>query len=274
MIEQFEGLPIGVSASRIKGKFSMIKSRLCLPALFFLLLLPVHVLLNLAIADSAPITISTDYDDGGRVGDSYMHDLLTALNNNGCNTVLHDGSGDAQGQLLFDSRPISIAKKDRSDYRLIARAKTLEGKLTVRGAFLVHASTGIEDLITLQGERIAFVGKKSWSGYHMPLQSLHDAGVKEQRDTFFYVGNHVGTVSMLLHRDVFATVTAAPLARRWAETNDLSIIALTDKVETGGWWMQRRLSEKQIKNCAVALSMLERSQLKALPNWIDGFEIE
>lgn len=251
----------------------MVTSRL-FRSIVFLLPLPFHVLLNFAIADPAAITISTDYDDGGRVGDSYMQTLLEALNSTGCNTVLHDGSGDGQGQLLFDSRPVSIAKKDRSGYQLIARAKTLEGKLTVRGAFLVHASTGIKDLITLQGERIAFVGKKSWSGYHMPLQSLHDAGVKEAMNTFFYVGNHVGTVSMLLHSDVFATVTAAPLARRWAEANDLSIVALTDEVETGGWWIQRGLSQEQIKSCAQSLNKLERSQLKALPNWIDGFEGE
>ena len=107
----------------------------------------------------------------------------------------------------------------------------------------------------------------------MPMRSLHDAGVKEQRDTFFYVGNHVGTVSMVLHGDVFACVTAAPLARRWAEANDLSIITLTDEVESGGWWIHRSISEKQIKSCTQSLSKLERSQLKALPTWIDGFEI-
>ena len=249
----------------------MAKFRLFRPVIIFLLLLPFHILLDQAIADPTSITVSIDHDDGGRTSDSYMQDLLTALNNNGCKTILHGDNG--QGQLLFDSRPVSIAKKDRSDYQLIARAKTLEGKLTVRGAFLVHASTGIEDLITLQGERIAFVGKKSWSGYHLPLRALHDAGVTEQMDTFFYVGNHVGTISMLLHSDVFATVTAAPLARRWAEANDLSIVALTDEVETGGWWIHSSFSEKQIKICAQSLSKLEHSQLKALPAWIDGFDI-
>jgi len=243
------------------------------PVVLLLLLLPFHVLLEQATADSTSITVSIDHDDGGRTGDRHIQNLLTALNENGCNTVLHDGSGDGYGQLLFDSRPISIAKKDRSDYRLIARAKTLEGKLSVRGAFLVHASTGIEDLITLQGERIAFVGKRSWSGYRMPLQLLHDAGVKEQRDTFFYVGNHVGVLSMLLHSDVFVAVIAAPLARRWAEANDLSVVALTDEIETGGWWMRRDLLNEQIKNCAHALSKMERSQHKALPAWIDGFEV-
>jgi len=249
----------------------VIKSRLFRPIIPFLLLLTFYILPGQAMADATSITVSIDHDDGGRISDSYMQDLLAALNDNGCETILH--AGDGPGQLLFDSRPVSIAKKDRSDYQLIARAKTLDGKLTVRGAFLVHASTGIEDLITLQGERIAFVGKKSWSGYHMPMRSLQDAGVKEQRDTFFYVGNHVGTISMVLHGDVFACVTAEPLASRWAEANDLSIITLTDEVETGGWWIHRSLTEKQIMSCTQSLSKLERSQLKALPTWIDGFEI-
>jgi hypothetical protein len=248
----------------------MTKSRLCHLIALFLILLPFQALLEQAVAESTNITVSVDHDDGGKEGVRHIKKLLTALNKNGCNAVLQEGSGD--GQLLFDSRPVSIAKKDRSYYRLIARAKTLEGKLSVRGAFLVHASTGIEDLNTLQGERIAFVGKQSWSGYRMPLESLHDAGVKEQRDTFFYVGNHVGTLSMLLHSDVFVAVTAESLARRWAQANDLSVVAFTDEVETGGWWIRSDLSSEQIKICAQALSKLERSQHKALPAWIDGFE--
>ena len=242
-------------------------------ALLLLLLLPFYLLLNQAVADLSPVTVSIDHDDGGRTSESYMEDLLTALNKNGCKSVLYNDKGSNNAQLLFDSRPVSITKKERTKYRLIAQAKTLEGKLSVRGAFLVHASTGIENLITLQGERIAFIGKKSWTGYHMPMKSLQAAGVKEQINTFFYVTNHVGAVSMLLHSDVFATVTAAPLARRWAEANDLSIVALTDAVDTGGWWIHKSFSEDQIKRCSTSLSKLEPSQLKALPAWIGGFEI-
>ncbi len=249
----------------------MSKSHLFRPIILFLL--PFYILPGQAMADPTSITVSIDHDDGGRPGDVFKQDLLTALNKNGCNTVLHAGTGSGNGQLLFDSRPVSIAKKDRGNYRLIARARTIEGKLSLRGAFLVHASTGIEDLITLQGERIAFVGKKSWSGHHMPMKALQAAGVTEKMNTFFYTTNHVGTISMLLHSDVFASVTAAPLARRWAEANALSIVALTDTVETGGWWMHHSLSEKQIKSCTIALSKLERDQIKTLPSWIGGFEI-
>ncbi len=251
----------------------MTKPPIYTPLVFFLLLLPIQVLVNQAVADTTYITVSIDHDDGGKTGDRHTRNLLTALNKKGCSVVYHNGFGDGPGQLLFDSRPVSLVKNDRPDYQLIARAKTLSGELTVRGAILVHASTGIENLSTLQGMRIAFVGKGSWSGYHMPLKLLQDAGVKEQRDTFFYMGNHVGTISMLLHSDVFATVTAEPLARRWAEANELSIVDISEEVETGGWWIHRSLSDEQRKSCSQALGSLDRSQLKALPAWIGGFEI-
>ncbi|MCW8827153.1 MAG: hypothetical protein OQK78_12100, partial [Gammaproteobacteria bacterium] len=77
---------------------------------------------------------------------------------------------------------------------------------------------------------------------------------------------------MLLHSDVYAAVTAEPLAQRWAEYNNLSIVAVTDEVETGGWWMDRTLSEERMQRCAQALGRLDRSRHKALPAWIDGFE--
>ena len=249
----------------------MIKSR-PYPLWVFFLLLFLNTLVSHAIADAPFISISVDHDDGGRAGDQYMHDLVTALNANGCNAVSNAEPNNSQ--MLFDSRPVSIAKKDRTDYQLIARARTLNGELMVRGAILVQASTGIENLGTLRGELIGFVTRKSWSGYRMPLKTLNQAGIMEMKDKFSFAGNHVGAVSALLHKDVFATVTAEPLAKRWAEPNDLSIVAVSDAVETGGWWIHRSVSEKQIKNCAQALSKLERSQLKALPAWIDGFEIQ
>ncbi len=215
--------------------------------------------------------MTVDHDDGGKTGIRHLRNLLNSLNKEGCRVVSHDVSDGAPTQLAFDSRPISVARRARPDYRLIANAKTLDGKLSVRGTILVHASTGIDKLSSLQGERIAFVGKDSWSGYHMPLQLLNNAGVTERRDTFFYVGNHVGTISMLLHSDVFVAVTAEPLARRWAQANNLAIVAVTDEVETGGWWMHKSVSKKQMRNCAHALIKLDRTRHKTLPAWIDGF---
>ncbi len=218
----------------------------------------------------APITVKLDHNDGGKESKRHLRKLLAALSSAGCGVEPDDDN--APPQLLFDSRPVPIARRQLPGYRLIAVAKTLDGRQSVRGAVLVHASTGIDKLSSLQGERIAFVGKDSWSGYHLALQSLRDAGVEEQPNTFFFVGNHVGTISMLLHSDVFAAVSAEPLASRWAESNGLKIVALTNAVETGGWWALKGLSPGQVKLCSMALSSLQRDHLKALPAWVGGFE--
>ncbi len=137
----------------------------------------------------------------------------------------------------------------------------------------MHAATGINDLTLLKGEWISFVSKDSWTGYRLPLKLLNRAGVNENTNHFYFVGNHVGSVSALLHKDVHVAVMAEPLARRWAEQNALSIVAVTDEVDTGGWWMHRRAAEAITQQCSQALGRLDRRRHNALPAWIDGFAV-
>ncbi len=244
-----------------------------LSLILFGVLLSAQMHSNVVVAESAPVTVGIDHDDGGKTEKRHADKLLRALVENGCSVVSHNQSANEPAQMIFDSRPVSIVRNERPDYVLIARAITLDGEKSVQGAILVHSSTGIDNLKVLDGERIAFVGKSSWSGYHMPLQALHDAGVFERMNTFFYVGNHVGTVSMLLHNDVFVAVAAEPLAKRWAKANNLTVVAVSEAVETGGWWMRHNLPERKTKICKQALKMLERSEMKALPAWIGGFVV-
>ena len=217
------------------------------------------------------ITLTINHDDGGKTGKRHLRNLLNILNKKGCNVVLPDASSTSLLQLIFDPGPASIVKTQRPNYRFIARAKTLKGELNIRGAILVQASTGIKDLSLLRGEWFSFVNKNSWPGYLLPLQLLKNAGVNEDSSTFYFVGNHGGSVSALLHRDVRVAVLAEPLAKRWAEQNGLAIVAVTDKVDTGGWWMHRSVSDKLTQECINSLISLNRSQHKALPSWIDGF---
>jgi len=242
-------------------------------AALLLVLIPAIASTQDMSSGSESVTLTVNHDDGGKTAKRHMRDLLEALNKGGCNVILSDTITDTQVQLLFDSRPASIVKKKMPDYRFIARAKTLSGALNVRGAILVQASRGITELSLLKGEWIAFVSKNSWSGYHLPLQLLQKAGINESSNTYYYAGNHVGPVSGLLHRDVTIAVIAEPLAQRWAEENDLSIVAVTDSVETGGWWMHRSISEKLTQSCTQALLELDKSRHKTLPAWIDGFVI-
>ncbi|MCP3849103.1 MAG: PhnD/SsuA/transferrin family substrate-binding protein [Gammaproteobacteria bacterium] len=224
-------------------------------------------------ADSESVTLTVNHDDGGKVTKRHMHDLLDALNEGGCHAISSATITNTPVQLLFDSRPASIVKKQMPDYQFIARAKTLYGELNVRGAILIQASRGITELSLLKGEWIGFVNKESWSGYLLPVKLLQEVGIDESSNTFHFIGNHVGPVSGLLHRDVTIAVIAEPLAQRWAEKNGLSIVATTNAVETGGWWMHRSVSEKLTQNCTQSLIKLHRARHKALPAWIDGFVI-
>lgn len=217
------------------------------------------------------VTIAINHADGGKTSSRHVGRLLAVLDEGGCKVSLSDDSSLHSAQLVFDPGPVSVVMKQRPDYQLIARARTLDGELTVRGAIVVHASTGITDLATLRNEWISFVSKESWSGYRLPLQLLQGAGIDETTNAFYFVGNHIGVVSALLHNDVHVAVSAEPLVKRWAEQNNISIVALTAEVETGGWWMQRSVATNLTRDCARAVMKLNDSNQKALPAWIGDF---
>lgn len=217
------------------------------------------------------ITLAIIHDDGGKSSERHLGNFLDALRDKGCHAIPAKETSIAPAQLVFDPAPVSIARKQRSDYQLIAKAKALDGSVKVRGAIVVHAATGVKDLELLKGKWTSFVSKASWPGYRLPIALLNEAGVNKDNTHFYFVGNHIGAVAALLHKDVHVAVLAEPLAKRWAEQNQLSIVAVTDEVETGGWWIHHTVSDNILKQCLSALTSLNRSQHKVVPAWIDGF---
>lgn len=236
-----------------------------------MLLMPVLCIGQEAQQSGAELSVAIIHDDGGDARERHRRTLLEALDGEGCAVAPYDAGSADTPQLLFDPAPVSMVKPQRPEYRLIARARSLDGSFEVRGTILVHAATGVSDLELLQGKWISFVDKASWPGYRLPVKLLQQAGVTESNSHYNFVGNHAGAVSALLHKDVHVAVMAEPLAQRWAEQNGLSIVAVTDAVETGGWWIHRRVSEAVVKRCTQAITRLKRFQHKALPAWIDGF---
>ncbi|MFD2230385.1 PhnD/SsuA/transferrin family substrate-binding protein [Alkalimarinus sediminis] len=225
-------------------------------------------------AGESCLTVDINHDDGGKTSERHGQKMLDALAREGCDALSYidsSASETTKAQLVFESAPISEVSPSLPEYRLIARAKTLEGELTVRGAVLVYAARGITDLSHLKGEWISFIGKDSWTGYRLPIKVLNEAGIDETTNEFYFVGNHVGSVSALLHKDVLVAVVAEPLAKRWAEPNELAIVAVTDEVETGGWWLHNSVSSDRAQRCAQALTQIERPEFKSLPAWIGGF---
>ena len=106
----------------------------------------------------------------------------------------------------------------------------------------------------------------------MPLKLLNKVNIDENNSHFYFVGNHIGSAAALNHRDVQVAIIAEPLAKRWADHNQLSIIAVTEAVETGGWWIHKSISSDVKLQCTKALTQLKKSQHMVLPAWIDGFE--
>ena len=219
---------------------------------------------------SNSVSVFINHDDGGSTSTRHLKTFLKNLNEQGCNANVNKQEN-STAQLIFDPTPHSIASEHYQDYQLIAIAKTLNNEQVIRSAIVVQASTGITDLATLQGNWIAFISNNSWPGYHLPLALLNKANINEENSHFYYVGNYIGAAAALGHNDVQAAIIVEPLAKRWADVNNLKIIALTQAVETGGWWMHKSLSAQITKQCTNALMQLKKSQHKVLPAWINGF---
>lgn len=238
----------------------------------FKLLFAILVLMP-ALSFAEGVTVSIIYDDGGKTTPRHLNKLLGALQDNGCSGIAH--VTDQPAQLIFDPNPRSIAQSVHTDYELIAIARTITNETHIRGAIVVQASTGITDLNTLRGNWFSFISKNSWTGYKLPLKLLNDANINESNSHFYFVGNHFGSAAALGHQDVQVAIMAEPLAKRWATVNNLAIVAVTEKVETGGWWMHKNASESVKLQCIKALTQIKKSHYTVVPAWIAGFnEVE
>jgi hypothetical protein len=214
--------------------------------------------------------------DGGQQKTRHIRKLKTLLTSKGCpakvELIKNDTPTPSSTDLEFAPEPVSITKKRLTNFRLMAQARTIENKTKIGGAVITKKATGIDDLALLTKKRFSFVSPFSHSGYLLQIKMLKDAGVTPDPEQVIFVGNHVGAASMLLHGDTFAATVAAPLARDWLTINkELSIVAQSPLVETGGWWINRRVSEKQALVCAKIISQIKGYKLKLFPSWVGGF---
>ena len=228
------------------------------------------ILLTPTLSFSKNITISINHDDGGKTSQSHLANFLDALQASGCHAITHEDSN-LPVQLLFDPAPHPHALKSHPDYELIAIAKTLNGDTEIRSAIVVRASSGLSELDSLKESWFAFTSKNSWSGYLLSLKLLNEANIDETNSHFYFTGNHIGSAAALNHNDVQAAIIAEPLARRWADHNQWYIVAVTEAIETGGWWIHKSVSSDVKLLCTSALTQLKKSQHKVMPAWVDGF---
>jgi len=237
--------------------------------MFKLLTLILVLLPTLSFSNTVSVLIN--HDDGGKKSQRHLNKFLNILESKGCNAKAYSDSSQP-AKLIFEPAPHTIAVNSHPDYQLIAIAKTLNNETTIRSAIVVQASTGITDLDTLRGNWFGFINKKSWPGYLLPIKLLNAANINKDNSHFYFVGNYIGSAAALGHQDVQVAIIAEPLAKRWAEVNNLAIVAVTEAVATGGWWIHKSASSKIKQQCTKALTQLKRSQHKVVPAWIDGFE--
>lgn len=227
------------------------------------------------LAADEPLPAFIRQGDGGRTTLGARDTLAGALTAAGCPVqVALLGATDpppAEAALVYDHAPLTAGAPLGAGFRPLAQALTSSGATAVRGAVVVHQSVGLTSLTPLGGEPIAFVSPHSPSGYLAPRQLLDRRKVALQEERFVFVNDHVGALSMLIHRDVYAAVLAEPVAREMAAENRLVIVATTDPITTGGWWVREGLPAEEARACATALERLQPEQRLALPQWIGGF---
>lgn len=247
------------------------RSWFSLPCLLSLLLIPAPA----PAASATPLPAQIRSGDGGSTSTHALGALESALGGAGCPvSVTPLGAGHPPTdsvRLLFDHAPLEAATPPAPGFRPLAQALAADGETTLRGAWVVPAAAGITALTTLANEPLAFVAPPSPSGHAAPRQLLARAGVTPQEWSIIQADDHLGALSLMIHGDAFAAAMAEPVARQWAEVNRLTILAVTEPVTTGGWWIHTSLPSDLATTCALALSRLTPAQRKALPDWIEGF---
>jgi len=152
--------------------------------------------------------------------------------------------------------------------------------IPLSGSVVVKASTGINDLTSLDGVRMGFLSADSSVGYKLPNAMFKNAGVVHDQDKITFTDTNFAAITLLLHQDVFSSVIATPLAVGWAKANDLHIVAITETLKTGGIWVNNSISKENTNLCITALTKLNRKDrtygklMAVFPYWLDSFVLK
>ena len=177
--------------------------------------------------------------------------------------------------LSFTAKPLD--KDVFTEQRILTRIKTYKN-LPVTSAILVHASTGITDLKSLEDSRFGIISPSSYIGQKIPQQMFTQADSNINATKIYITGNHQSAIGLLLHNNIFSTVLAGPLAHRWAKTNNLTIVSESQPLDIGKVLINKSAKDTVIENCRKALLELKRTtprdkRIYVFPAWVDGFKI-
>jgi len=216
--------------------------------------------------------------DGGSQRERNLGRIAKILGEHGCpvnvTTLTPSQPTPPKTALEFSHQTHEATSKRLPNFHLGLFPRTIDGKTKVGAALVLHKAVGITELAMLDGESIGFVSKDSPAGYLEMRKILEKAGVKEAPEKNSFGDNHVGTASLLLHKEIYAAVVATPMAEEWVEFNGLVIIARTAELESGGLWINNALDPVLAKKCSAALAGLKEGlPMRAFPQWIKRFEV-
>ncbi len=245
-----------------------------------------------------PNSLSLYFDDseGGDTSKRRIKKFQTLINRLGCPVKTIDVASTTTSQLPeaehnnYDIIYSTLLENTGESVGGLGFTKQLEiaviNDAIVTSSILVRSATAINDLSSLQGVRFAFSSKNSHLSYKAALKMLQREKVAVSSDKILFSYSDVASLTLILHKDVFATAVASPLANKWAEKNGLKVIAQSQAFEVGGVWIKNTLDHKLVENCAKAFSGIfldktndstsgvsaeVKSVRKFFPRWLAGF---
>ncbi|WP_196137943.1 PhnD/SsuA/transferrin family substrate-binding protein [Aliikangiella sp. G2MR2-5] len=172
-----------------------------------------------------------------------------------------------------------IEGKQGKQIRLL-KAVSQAGDYT-QSAIVVRKNAG-DKLDTVRGSHVSFVSPASKTGYNDQMDLLGRNKIIVDSGNIMFSGNHIGALSLLLHKDVFAAGVDRSLAEKWLDSNNLKIIGIGSKREVGGIYSpsDANINDSRSSGSASCLKALiklsprdkkHKRLMKVFPDWLTGF---
>jgi len=225
-------------------------------------------------AFAAPLSLSLDLTEGGRLSPKAISQFEQYMAQQECEIKVLTKKT-IESDVYFSAQLNST--QSLPSYIRRMKAFTIDNRpLTM--SILVKSSTNLEDLSSVQGERLAIMSHDSYLGGVLSKKLLTDIGIKLIPAKVYETGNYFGAVSLLLHGDVFIAAIPGPLARKWQGHNKLSIIAESAAASLGELLFKPSLPESKIESCIKGFSTLTKinrrdKKMKIFPSWLGGFQV-
>lgn len=216
-----------------------------------------------------PLSMTIETYLNPTINEDQLFTMNEWLQSNNCKITIQSGR-EKNSDLLF-----SVFLENNVSPQPVLMAKTRGGE-PLKDVWLVHRSTGANELSSISGQRVALLPQSSLLGHQAPVKQLTDAGLKIDDLTIYTSEEYQGAIALLLHGDVMAASAPLPLAKPWANANDLTILTNNEAVYVSGIW---QLSANLItQECIDAFVNIEREsrqdlKMKIFPEWLEGFTL-